>query len=166
MPESCRDRPTSAHEHMFLFAKQGKYFFDQEAVREPVSETTLKDKRIGAERVHDYVAAEQKYGAGMSASRTKAGSVVGSVSGRNLRNVWKIPTQAVKHKHYATFPEKLVTPCIKAGSRPGDTVLDPFMGSGTVAIVAERLGRSWIGLDLDERNYHMAELRLAEARTK
>ncbi len=79
---------------------------------------------------------------------------------RNKRSVWTIPTQPMREAHFATFPESLVEPCIRAGSRPGDTVLDPFLGSGTTALVAEREGRQWIGCELNPEYVAIAERRL------
>lgn len=81
---------------------------------------------------------------------------------RNKRTVWSIPTEAFPEAHFATFPQALVEPCILAGSRPGDTVLDPFMGSGTVAQVAQRLGRRWIGTELNPGYVAMQAKRTAQ----
>ena len=143
MPESVTDRPTSSHEKVFILTKSARYFYDAEAVRVPcLSSTPGKGEIVGTpgqstehDRRHDFV-------------RTRSRAEQAAI-GANLRNVWKIPTQGVKESHFATFPEKLVEPCIKAGSRTGDVVLDPFAGSGTVVRVAERFNRHGIGCDLD-----------------
>jgi DNA modification methylase len=110
MPESVRDRCTKAHEYMFLLSKSEKYFFDNEAMKEP--------------------------------------AVDGET--RNRRSVWTVATRPYKGAHFATFPPALIEPCILAGSRPNDIVLDPFMGSGTTAVVAVKHGRRYIGCELNE----------------
>lgn len=132
MPESVKDRCTKAHEYIFLLSKSEKYFFDSEAVKEDaVSEKPAGNKR------HKYADA---YAAGTSEEhRTKAGLL--ALTGvewetRNRRSVWTVATKPYKGAHFATFPPALIEPCILAGSRPGDTVLDPFGGSGTTAEVA------------------------------
>ena len=97
--------------------------------------------------------------------RTQADGFVrmSNPSGRNLRTVWHIPTQAYPDAHFATFPEKLVEPCVKAGSMEGSTVLDPFCGSGTVGVVACQLGRDFIGIDLSADYLAMAARRIGKA---
>lgn len=132
MPESVKDRCTKAHEYIFLLSKSKKYFFDSEAMKEDaVSEKPAGNKR------HKYAGA---YAAGTSEEhRTKAGLL--ALTGvewetRNRRSVWTVATKPYKGAHFATFPPALIEPCILAGSRPGDTVLDPFGGSGTTAEVA------------------------------
>jgi len=105
MPESVKDRPTRAHEYLFLFSKSLKYYYDYESVRES--------------------------------------------NGRNRRTVWSIPTEPFSEAHFATFPQKLVEPCILAGSECGDWVLDPFFGSGTVGVVCEQQHRNYVGIELN-----------------
>jgi DNA modification methylase len=122
MPESVSDRPTRAHEHIFLLSRSGSYFYDADAVKQKASKAADPATRV-------------KQNTSWSAA------VCEVVQDRNMRTVWTIPTQAFKGAHYATFPERLVEPCIRAGSRPGDVVLDPFAGSGTVGRVAVALGR-------------------------
>lgn len=145
MPESVRDRCTKAHEYVFLMTKSERYFFDHEASKEEA----VSDKPAGNKR-HKYADA---YAAEDSEQhRTKAGLL--ELAGkewetRNRRSVWTIPTKPYAGAHFAVFPEELVEPCILAGSRPGDIVFDPFMGSGTVASVAQRLGRRWLGAELN-----------------
>ena len=130
MPESVTDRPTKAHEYLFLLTKRAKYFYDSESIRE-ISST---------------------------ARRTN-----GTALGRNRRTVWHLATQPYKGAHFAVFPEKLITPCVLAGSKRGDTVLDPFSGSGTTGVVAMRHGRNYIGIDIsDEYNRELAEKRLSD----
>jgi DNA modification methylase len=145
MPESVRDRCTKAHEYIFLLSKSERYFYDHEASKEPaVSEKPAGNKR------HKYADA---YNAGTSEEhRTKAGLV--ALAGvewetRNRRSVWTVATRPYKGAHFATFPPALIEPCVLAGSRPGDIVLDPFMGSGTTAQVALQHGRQYLGCELN-----------------
>ena len=86
----------------------------------------------------------------------------GALLGRNHRSVWTINTQPYKEAHFAVFPEKIPELCIKAGTKEGDIVLDPFFGSGTTGLVAQRLGRKWIGIELSEDYMKMAEKRVAQ----
>ncbi len=116
MPESVRDRPTRAHEYLFMFTKNERYFYDREAVREP--------------------------------------------NGRNCRSVWNVHTQGFNGAHFATFPPKLIEPCIKSSSRRGDFVLDPFFGSGTAGVVAQSLGRRYVGIELNPEYVALAAKRV------
>jgi len=137
MPESVTDRPTKAHEYLFLLSKNSKYYFDQEAVRE---EVITEDIRKG----YDHIKRDPKDERGL---RIRCGN---NINGRNIRSVWTIPTQPTPEAHFATFPEALIVPCIKAGSREGDIVLDPFFGSGTTGKVCIKLARKYIGCELQE----------------
>ena len=147
MPESCTDRPTSAYEHMFLLTKQARYYYDSDAVREQWA-----DDRNGAAGGEQHTRHERLDGKSMRRPQDAPAS-----SGRNLRNVWVINPQPFSEAHFATFPMALVEPCIKAGSRAGDTVLDPFAGSGTTGIVAARHGRAFVGIELNPDYVQMAE---------
>lgn len=120
-PESVKDRLTVSHEYLFMFSKEERYHFDQEAIREP-----------------------RKDGAGY----------------KNRRTVWSINTEPYAEAHFAVFPTELVRPCILAGSRPGDTVLDPFFGSGTVGLIAMETMRRCIGIELNEDYVEMARRRI------
>lgn len=140
MPESVRDRCTKAHESIFLLAKSERYFFDAEAIKEPATydghqESAPKGSFAGKRADQD--------------DRMVHGSFRALVEKRNKRSVWSVATIPYKGAHFATFPPALIEPCILAGSRAGDVVLDPFMGSGTVAHVAQRLGRRWLGCELN-----------------
>lgn len=159
MPESVRDRCTKAHEYIFLMSKSQKYFIDSDGMKEPaVSEKTAGNKR------HKYADA---YNAGTSEKhRTKAGLL--NLAGkewvtRNRRSVWTVATRPYKGSHFATFPPALIDPCILAGSRPGDIVLDPFMGSGTTAQVALQHGRQYLGCELNPEYGTLQEDRIAKA---
>lgn len=118
MPESVKDRPTRAHEYLFMFTKSEQYYYDREAVKEQ--------------------------------------------NGRNCRSVWSIHTQGFAGAHFATFPPKLVEPCIKSSSRARDFILDPFFGSGTVGVVAQDLGRQYAGIELNPEYVAIAAERLSE----
>jgi len=156
MPESVRDRCTKAHEYIFLLSKSERYFYDHEASKEPaVSEKPAGNKR------HKYADA---YKTGTSEEhRTKAGLV--ALSGvewetRNRRSVWSVATRPYKGAHFATFPPSLIEPCILAGSRKGDIVLDPFMGSGTTAYVSKIHSRKYLGCELNSDYKKLQEERL------
>jgi DNA modification methylase len=180
MPESVIDRPTKAHEYLFLLAKRERYYYDAETIKEPAiysgpnAPDAIKspygqgytrraiDKRLGAERPRDYDDAGEKFGDGVSAARLKAGNAFGNGSSRNKRSVWTIATAPYPEAHFATFPEALVEPCILAGSPAGGMVLDPFAGSGTVGLVCQRLGRRFVGLELKPEYCAMAYKRTAQ----
>ena len=156
MPESVRDRCTKAHEYLFLLSKSDRYFFDADAIKESgAGQREWNEDTRGDGR--DWRA---DGGAGSRAAKGPSG--FGTPDKRNRRSVWTIPTQPYKGAHFATFPESLVEPCILAGCPAGGTVLDIFMGSGTTAHVAERLGRKWIGIDLDVRNEALQRGRLRQ----
>lgn len=176
MPESVRDRCTKAHEYLFLLTKNERYYFDQEAIKDPAAESSIArwnqnvDAQAGSDRVPGKTNGAMKAVGGPRSKRdsfkrnTKESVVPGQaaqqhradrredtwdVAVRNKRSVWTIPTESYKGAHFATFPQALVEPCILAGSRAGDIVFDPFLGSGTVAQVAQRLGRHWVGCELN-----------------
>ena len=152
MPESVTDRCTKAHEYMFLLSKSERYYFDSASLREPVSEATLADGR--QER-------------GTRGTKGEYAAVDGncgfSADGlRNKRSVWTINTAPYSGAHFATFPPALIEPCILAGSRSGDTVLDCFFGSGTTGEVAGNLGRNWIGCELNPDYAPLQQARTAQ----
>ena len=157
MPEPVTDRCTKSHEYIFLLTKSAKYFYDNDAVREPVAESSIGrlnqniDQQVGTTRAN---------GGKKSNGNLKA---VGDIEkGRNKRSVWTITTKPYKEAHFAVFPPKIPEICIKAGSKEGDTVLDPFFGSGTTGWVAQRLGRKWIGIELNAEYIKIAEKRFAQ----
>lgn len=157
MPESITDRPSSAHEHVFLFAKSPRYFYDADAVREP--HTMKPQRRPSGRPADDIPRANQPTQTWSTAQRDDVG-VDGDPRGRNARNVWTVPTQPYAGAHFATFPPKLIEPCILAGSAEGDTVLDPFTGSGTTAMVALRHGRAFVGTELNPQYVDLARERI------
>ncbi len=148
MPESVTDRPTKGHEYVFLLTKSARYFYDAEAVAEPSA---------GRERFANWTGGkvsengDRNDGARQDMTPTER---------RNLRTVWTIATQPYSEAHFAVMPPALVEPCVKAGSAPGDMVLDPFSGAGTVGLVALRLGRAFIGCELNPEYAEMSRKRL------
>lgn len=143
MPESVRDRCTKAHEYIFLLSKSERYFFDSEAMREPCSADMQRRAAAGHTR------GQGKIDASRNDATTVRPTVI-TADSRNRRSVWTVSTRPYKGAHFATFPPALIEPCILAGSRPGDTVLDPFMGSGTTAAVALQHGRQYLGCELNQ----------------
>ena len=151
MPESVTDRPTKSHEYLFLLAKSARYYYDAEAVAEPSVEFPRTPNR---QRVDP---SERK---GFSDLRIDGVSQCGVESTRNRRSVWTVATQPFREAHFAVMPEALVEPCVMAGSAVGDTVLDPFTGSGTVGVVALRHGRNFVGTELNPAYAKMASNRI------
>lgn len=151
MPESIRDRPTHAHEYLFLLTKSRRYYYDADAIKE-AARSHLQNKRYQGNVSRDR--SDEMWMKHSHPTNPHLGfKHMDTRNGRNRRSVWNIPTVPYPEAHFATFPPDLITPCILAGSRPGEVVLDPFLGSGTTAEVAEEHGRQWIGCELVE-NYH------------
>ncbi len=142
MPESVRDRCTKAHEYIFLMSKSERYYYDAEAIMEPVSASTVE--RLSQPTLH-----EQEGSARVPGKTNGNMKAVGRTDLRNRRSVWTVATRPYKGAHFATFPPALIEPCILAGSKIGDIVLDPFMGSGTTAQVALQHGRQYLGCELN-----------------
>jgi len=156
MPESVTDRPTKAHEYLFLLTKSPRYYYDWKAITEPVS-GTAHGRGSGV----NPKAALNAPGAKQNASFSAA--TAGLVDERNKRSVWTVATQPYPEAHFATFPEALIAPCIFAGSRAGDTVLDPFVGSGTTGAVSVRAGRHFVGCELSAEYVALARRRIGDA---
>lgn len=203
MPESVNDRPTKAHEYLFLLSKSERYHYDHEAIMEQASPDTHAryargrsddhkwadggpgNQTIAKSFVHmrapgvnpkammpkDEGRQEQgletasKFGHGPGwrnkQNESFSAAVKDVVEWRNKRTVWTVPPQPFPEAHFATFPEALVRPCILAGCPEGGLVFDPFIGSGTVAVVAESLGCNWLGIELNPAYIEMAERRIA-----
>lgn len=155
MPESVRDRPTKAHEYVFLIAKSEKYYYDHEAAMETVAASTIQ--RLGQRTLAKQAGSTRV--PGKTNGNMKA---VGRTDKRNRRSVWTVPTRSYKGAHFATFPPDLIDPCILIGSRPGDVVLDPFMGSGTTAATALRHGRRYLGCELNPDYGPLQDQRIRE----
>jgi site-specific DNA-methyltransferase (cytosine-N4-specific) len=153
MPESVTDRCTKSHEYIFLLTKSAMYYYDNEAIKEEGKWSTedRDEKRNGLRqrKPSGWDTRQGAHGAFHREGRAKdIEYTLSHTSRRNKRSVWTIPTQPYPEAHFATFPETLVEPCILAGSRAGDMVLDPFAGSGTTLWVAQRLGRRAVGYEL------------------
>jgi len=151
MPESVRDRCTKAHEYVFLLSKSERYFFDSEAMREDAV------KGAAGSSFNTGKTATHQMGRSSEAERVEDGK-------RNRRSVWTVATRPYKGAHFATFPPALIEPCILAGSRPGDIVLDPFMGSGTTAAVSLQHGRQYLGCELNTEYGPLQEQRITQAK--
>lgn len=151
MPESVTDRPTSSHEKVYLMTKSEQYAYDAEAVKEPgVEPERQRYDRIGGTNGH--------------LVRHSSGGVIGASAQRNLRDVWTIACEPFPEAHFATFPTRLAETCIKAGCPAGGTVLDPFGGSGTTGVVADRLGRDAVLIEINPEYVSIAKRRLAKDR--
>lgn len=146
MPESVTDRPTKSHEYIFMLSKKAKYYYCAEAIKEPLicAAHAPNNKKLDQSR-NDHDQMDKVWGA----------------SGyRNKRSVWTVATAPYKSAHFATFPPKLIEPCILAGCPTGGTVLDPFAGSGTTGMVAEQNGRNSILIELNPKYCEMIKKRL------
>ena len=154
MPESVTDRCTKSHESIFLLAKSEKYYFDNGAIKEDVSQSSVV-------RLQQDV--EQQTGSDRVPGKTNGNmKAVGSMDKRNKRSVWTVPTTPYKGAHFATFPPALIEPCILAGAPSGGVVLDPFFGSGTTGQVAQNLGRKFIGCELNQAYKALQDERLCQ----
>lgn len=189
MPESVRDRCTKAHEYLFLLSKSERYFFDSEAMKEPAAPSSIArwaqgvDNQRGSDRVPGKTNGPMKAVGGPRSKRDSfkrddskraeviPGQTVGThrpdrdestydTATRNRRSVWTVATRPYKGAHFATFPPALIEPCILAGSRSGDIVLDPFMGSGTTAYVSKMHGRQYLGCELNPEYQKLQDERI------
>jgi DNA modification methylase len=156
LPESVKDRPTKAHEYVFLLSKSPRYYYDTDAIREPHQAASLR-KRQSPWRGKKWRGSPRN-----DANNLKPAQMCHPL-GKNKRSVWTVPVYGYKGQHFSTFPEKLVEPCILAGCPKGGTVLDPFAGAGTTLIVASRLGQRAVGIELNPAYAKLARQRLAEA---
>jgi DNA modification methylase len=151
MPESVRDRCTKAHEYLFLLSKSERYYYDADAIKEASATEPHapgnSDKRFDKDGTHSW-------------GPERMDKVWGADGKRNRRSVWEVTTQPFSEAHFATFPPALIEPCILAGCPAGGTVLDPFGGAGTTGMVADRLGRNAILIELNPEYAAMAERRI------
>ena len=149
MPESVTDRCTKAHEYIFLLSKSARYYFDNESIKEKTLTFDDSDRDRDATRLNN------------TPGRTRmAGLKTNHYEMKNKRSVWEIATKPFSEAHFATFPEELIAPMIKAGCPENGIVLDPFMGAGTTAVVAKKLGRNWLGIDLNPEYIQIARKRI------
>lgn len=176
MPESVKDRPTKSHEYIFLMSKNQKYYYDYKAILEEANYDGRKDTMMkGSDKYKNGFVPNQTeqtfhargherwqkiprknddtdYAGNGTKVKEHSGCSMNNpeyVMMRNKRSVWTVNTKPYKEAHFATFPPKLIEPCVLAGSKVGDTVLDPFFGSGTTGEVASKLGRNFIGIDIN-----------------
>ena len=147
MPESVKDRCTKAHEYIFLLSKNKRYYYDNEAIKEPAKDWGTRDRTKG--KYHNP-------GTGLSPHS----GLEKSYEKKNKRSVWTVNKKPYKGAHFATYPRELIVPCIRAGSEKGDIILDPFMGSGTTAMTAKELGRDYIGCELNKEYGDLMKKRL------
>ena len=158
MPESVKDRPTKAHEYVFLLSKGPRYYFGQEAVREPPAQAPQR-RSVSREPAQRSGGIHAPHKLTIIQPRDEL-SCDCPDAGRNVRSVWEIATSPCAEAHFATMPPVLAERCILAGSEPGDTVLDPFAGSGTTLGQAVRLGRSGVGCELNADYIEIANRRI------
>ncbi len=164
VPSSVRNRPTTDHEYVFLFAKSPDYFYDIDSIREP-HVTFGPDSKMKGGRNHfgkaDGTPESGKNGGNSNLHKGRWDQAF-HPKGRNRRTVWEIPLSKYRGAHFAVFPEKLVELCILAGCPEGGLVLDPFVGSGTTAVTAQRLGRHHVGIDSNPEYCALAQVRLSQ----
>ncbi len=171
MPESVTDRPTKAHEYIFLLSKSEHYFYDHEAIKEPAiysglagqSESGYKDATTYNGKHSDKQRGHSRRHAGFNERWDKMTRKEQCSGMRNKRSVWQVPTKPYAGAHFATFPTKLIEPCILAGCPAGGTVLDPFTGSGTTGEVAIKSGRQFVGIELNPEYLPLIRARITEA---
>ncbi len=156
MPESVTDRPTRSHEYIFLLSKSSRYYYDADAVRRPLAPASV-------ERLEQPTLEQQK-GSSRANGGTRPEKAMGDSegAGANLRSVWSIATMPYSGAHFAVMAPRLAETCILAGSRPGDTVLDPFGGAGTTGLVADRNGRDAVLVELSAANCDLATGRVRD----
>tara|TARA_R100000656_G_scaffold61764_2_gene47691 strand:- start:343 stop:1254 length:912 start_codon:yes stop_codon:yes gene_type:complete len=150
MPESVKDRCTKSHEYIFLLSKNKNYYYDNEAIKVPVKDDWGTRDRTDGKYHND--------GTGL----TPHSGLEKSYETANKRSVWTVNPKPYKDAHFATFPPDLIEPCVLAGCPKGGVVLDPFMGSGTTGLVAQELGRQWIGCELNKDYIEMQKIRTAQ----
>jgi site-specific DNA-methyltransferase (adenine-specific) len=163
MPSSTKSRPTTDHEYIFFFTRSKDYYYDADAIREPHVTFGPTSRMKGGRRHFGQRGGTPESGKNGGSNNLHDGRWDQAFHplGRNKRTVWSIPLSKFRGAHFAVFPESLVETCILAGCPAGGLVLDPFVGSGTVPVVARRLGRSYLGIDCVGEYCEMARSRLA-----
>ena len=163
LPEAVKDRPTKSYEHIFLLSKSPKYYYDYEAIQEPIKAVTAARYTRGRSGKAKYSGTKTSQGI----DRKQDAVTDESRQFKRKRDVWEVSTNTYRlDEHFAMYPEKLIEPCILAGSEKGDTVLDPFFGSGTTGAVAKRLGREYIGIELNPRFCEKAAERIGKRKRR
>lgn len=167
MPESVTDRCTKSHEYIFLMSKSQKYYYDAEAIKQPLTESSISrlsqdiQHQNGSDRVPGKTNGRMKaVRANGRGGYEKEKDIPLPEAKANKRSVWTVTTKPFSEAHFATFPEKLIIDCIKAGCPENGIVLDPFMGAGTTALVARKLNRNYIGFEINPEYIKIAEKRL------
>jgi DNA modification methylase len=177
MPESVTDRCTKSHEYIFLLSKSAKYYFDADAIKQPIKDSSILrlaqdvENQVGSDRVPGKTNGNMKAVAHKSAitpgqtPHTKALNRMAGIpdpiyQSANKRSVWTVTTKPFKEAHFATFPEELIVDMVRAGCPKGGVILDPFMGAGTTGLVARKLGRNYIGFELNPEYIKIAEKRI------
>lgn len=173
MPESVTDRCTKSHEYIFLLAKSAKYYYDHEVIKTKMADSSLSrlaqdvENQVGSDRVPGKTNGKMK----AVGKKNETSQIFGSRSGHsgnyffdtgfaNKRSVWTVNTMPYSEAHFATFPERLITDMIKAGCPENGIILDPFMGAGTTALVARKLHRNFVGIELNPEYVEIANKRL------
>jgi DNA modification methylase len=154
MPESVRDRCTKAHEYIFLMSKRPQYYFDHKAIREPMKASSVERqlRPWNGERQRSMPESYNPH------SMSHYGKLSDGM--RNRRSIWTVTTKPFRGAHFATFPPDLIEPCILAGCPEGGVVLDPFFGAGTTGLVAKKLNRKWVGIEINETYAKIARERI------
>lgn len=158
MPESVTDRCTKAHEYIFLLAKSAKYYYDHSAIKQPYVNANKEASKRSIAGFRDVPP-----NATLHSSKGKSRSSFYQNGGSNKRSVWTVSPKPFPGAHFATFPMELIRPCILAGSRKGDIVLDPFAGAGTTLVLAKQLERKAIGIELNEQYCEIIANRILKA---
>lgn len=165
MPSSVKNRPTTDHEYLFLLTKSAHYYYDIDAIREPHVTFSENSKMKGGRNHFGKAGGTPEKGKNAGNQNLHHGNwdIAFHPLGRNKRTVWSIGLGKYRGAHFAVFPEKLVEPCILAGCPSNGVVLDPFMGSGTVALVTKNLGRDFLGIEINADYIKLAQQRLSKA---
>lgn len=157
LPESVKDRPTKCYEHIFLLSKSRKYYYDYKAIQEPLKQVSKERYKRGRSDHSKYAGEDLQ----QNINRQRDDFSMFDQEYKRKRDVWEVSTNTFKmDEHFAMYPEKLIEPCVLAGSEKGGIVLDPFFGSGTTGVVAKKHGREYIGIDINPKYCALAEKRI------
>ena len=157
LPESVKDRPTKCYEHIFLLSKSRKYYYDYKAIQEPLKQVSKERYKRGRSDHSKYAGEDLQ----QNINRQRDDFSMFDQEYKRKRDVWEVSTNTFKmDEHFAMYPEKLIEPCVLAGSEKGGIVLDPFFGSGTTGVVAKKHGREYIGIDINPKYCMLAEKRI------